>query len=471
MNLPDSIVCDSGRVVNYSYDVNGSLIAKSLSKNDSLIYERVYVNEVELELVNDDINIIHHGQGFVYQHRDSYSDSLYLTGVQTKVDSFCARIITSDQTIAPSNIVKYMATERIDLLPSFTTSSSSDFKAYIVNECDTLPKYLYHYIIRDHLGNTRVIFSDIDGDGTANIVDKYDYYPFGLAFKNDQDSKSYDYKYNGKEQQKETGLYAYGARFYDPAIGRFTGVNPLADAPLNIGTSTFAYVWNNPISNIDPDGRHGEGVDGIEGDYYNSTGKYLGNDGINYNKVYITTEGNYNYMMRCTGGGGKNVQALQNSSNYVGTVSSVFVTGDNVPDKRIRSLHPAIRMEATEFIKDANNSSGGTLIRVVQGHRTIKEQNDLYNKGRTKPGSIVTNAKGGYSNHNFGLAFDIVGITKGKVDYKLNYGTLSKIGKSHGFDWGGNWRSFPDKPHFENMFGYSLKQLRALPTLNGYVKL
>jgi len=55
-------------------------------------------------------------------------------------------------------------------------------------------------------------------------------------------------------------MYDYGARFYDPSIAQWNSVDPLADAPDNIGYSPYSYVWNNPIINIDPDGRHGETI-------------------------------------------------------------------------------------------------------------------------------------------------------------------------------------------------------------------
>lgn len=57
------------------------------------------------------------------------------------------------------------------------------------------------------------------------------------------------------------GLMNYGARFYDPSVGRFMSVDPLADDPDNVGFSPYAYVWNNPLKFIDPTGMKGEGID------------------------------------------------------------------------------------------------------------------------------------------------------------------------------------------------------------------
>jgi hypothetical protein len=235
---------------------------------------------------------------------------------------------------------------------------------------------------------------------------------------------------------------------------------------LTLNNSVYNERNNILVRNIDPDGRMA--VDVMPpGDYYDKNGKYLGNDGIDDNKVYQLKD-NYRAKFENTdvNWGGtlseKHYTELQGKSNDLGTVQEAFVTGDAVSDKRIQSLHPAIRMETTNFIKEVNANSSGTSIRVAEGFRTYDEQNALYAKGRTASGSIVTNAKGGQSNHNFGLAFDIVGITNGKLDYNLNWESLSTLGKSKGFEWGGDWK-FKDNPHFENMFGKSLKDLRALP--------
>jgi RHS repeat-associated protein len=267
------------------------------------------------------------------------------------------------------------------------------------------------------------------------------------------------YLYQGKELMDNLSLniYDFHARGYDPAIGRTWHVDPLAE--LDRKTSPYVYVFNNPLRFIDPDGRFG--------DYYDNQGSYLGNDGIDDDKVYQLRE-NYraNTANTNVNWGGQlaenHSKELQSKSNDLGTVQDAFVTGDAVSDKRIQSMHPSIRMQATNFIKEANANSDGTLIRVAQGFRTYAEQDALYAQGRTALGNIVTNAKGGFSNHNFGLAFDIVGITNGKMDYNLDWKTLSTLGKSKGFEWGGDWK-FKDMPHFENMFGNGLKELRVLP--------
>jgi len=228
------------------------------------------------------------------------------------------------------------------------------------------------------------------------------------------------------------------------------------------GWTPYRYGFNNPIRYTDP-----TGMWEWDGDYYDKNGVYLGNDGIDDNKVY-QLKSNYRAKFENTNvnwGGTlseKHYTELQSKSNDLGTVQDAFVTGDAVSDTRIQGLHPAIRMQATDFIKEANVNSDGTLIRVAQGFRTYAEQDVLYAKGRTAPGNIVTKAKGGFSNHNFGLAFDIVGIKNGNVDYNLDWKSLSTLGKSKGFEWGGDWK-FKDMPHFENMFGNSLKELRALP--------
>ncbi|SFT45919.1 RHS repeat-associated core domain-containing protein [Chryseobacterium formosense] len=115
-------------------------------------------------------------------------------------------------------------------------------------------RYIYQY--EDHLGNSRISYAK-KLDGSLEITDKNDYYPFGLNHIGG--SKSYvggymNYKYNGKELQ-ETGMYDYGARFYMPDVARFGTIDPRSQYTHE----AYSYVWNNPIFYNDPTGMTGEG--------------------------------------------------------------------------------------------------------------------------------------------------------------------------------------------------------------------
>ena len=108
----------------------------------------------------------------------------------------------------------------------------------------------HEYVITDHLGSTRLRFSDLDGSGTIDsteLLSTHDYYPFGLEW---QDG-GYKYTYNGKEIDRELGLnwHHYGKRMYDAVLGRFTGVDPISDQFPWV--STFNYAENEPVANID----------------------------------------------------------------------------------------------------------------------------------------------------------------------------------------------------------------------------
>jgi len=113
-------------------------------------------------------------------------------------------------------------------------------------------RYIYHY--SDHLGNVRVSFAK--ENNTAVIIEKNDYYAFGLKQNGNSINYTgirYNYQYNGKEFQDEIGMYDYGARFYMPDLGRWGVVDPLAEISRRF--SPYVYGNNNPMRFTDPDGR------------------------------------------------------------------------------------------------------------------------------------------------------------------------------------------------------------------------
>ncbi len=121
-------------------------------------------------------------------------------------------------------------------------------------------------------------------------------------------------------------------------------------------------------------------------------------------------------------------------------------------------LKPKIKKMAMELINACN--AVGIKIIITQTLRTIAEQDALYAQGRTKPGKIVTNAKGGTSFHNFGVALDFCPVIDGKAvwnDLSL-FEKVGSIGAGLGFEWGGNWKDFKDRPHLQFTAGYSLKE-------------
>jgi hypothetical protein len=140
-------------------------------------------------------------------------------------------------------------------------------------------------------------------------------------------------------------------------------------------------------------------------------------------------------------------------------------TWDEVSNKRISELQTGVGARARELINRVEGEVGIKL-RVTQGVRTIEEQNNLYAQGRTRPGNIVTNARGGQSYHNYGLAFDVVEISPdGSANWNTtqqNWNRISTIAVEIGLEWGGNWKTILDKPHFQRTYGFSIRQLMKI---------
>ena len=125
-------------------------------------------------------------------------------------------------------------------------------------------------------------------------------------------------------------------------------------------------------------------------------------------------------------------------------------------------INEVVKETALEVIKRAYKE--GINVQISDGYRSYTEQDRLYAQGRTSKGSIVTNARGGYSNHNFGLAVDyfLTSEDGNKAIWEVNakWKRVAVIAKSLGFSWGGDWSSFRDYPHLEMTGGLSTAQLR-----------
>ena len=132
-------------------------------------------------------------------------------------------------------------------------------------------------------------------------------------------------------------------------------------------------------------------------------------------------------------------------------------------ERNIATLHPRVQPRAREFMVLASSiaSQHGAVVKIISGLRSYQEQAALYAKGRTAPGPKVTNARAGFSNHNFGTAWDI-GLFKGKrylTDSPL-YTEIGQAARSLGIVWGGDFKSFKDTPHYEIPTGHTLAQMR-----------
>jgi peptidoglycan L-alanyl-D-glutamate endopeptidase CwlK len=122
---------------------------------------------------------------------------------------------------------------------------------------------------------------------------------------------------------------------------------------------------------------------------------------------------------------------------------------DRRSEQHISSLSIRAQKEARRFMHRA--LSQGVKVKIISGTRTYEEQNKLYRQGRFgNSGPIVTKARGGRSNHNFGIAWDI-GIFKSDGSYSRDaddYISVAEYATGH-LVWGGDWTSFPDPPHYQ----------------------
>jgi peptidoglycan LD-endopeptidase CwlK len=136
-----------------------------------------------------------------------------------------------------------------------------------------------------------------------------------------------------------------------------------------------------------------------------------------------------------------------------------------INSRSIDDLLPTVAAQAREHI--ARCHALGIDLLVTSTFRDSESQNVLYAQGRTVKGAIVTNARGGQSSHQYRIAYDVVALRNGKPvwgtfgeDGKL-WQSIGKIGKECGLEWAGEWKTFKEFPHFQNLGGLTLADLQA----------
>ena len=195
----------------YTYDSNGNL-TKDLNKGISTITYNV-LNLPNMVTFSDGSTI-----AYTYGADGTKLKTVHKTGSTTTTTDYCGNVVYEN------GVQKLLLTD----------------EGYV-----TLSDGKYHYYLKDHQGNNRVV---INQSGTVEETNHY--YPFGGVFASTGNVQPY--KYNGKELDAKKGLnwYDYGARHYDAALGRFTTVDPSAENYYS--TSPFTYCLNNPLNYIDP---------------------------------------------------------------------------------------------------------------------------------------------------------------------------------------------------------------------------
>jgi peptidoglycan LD-endopeptidase CwlK len=130
------------------------------------------------------------------------------------------------------------------------------------------------------------------------------------------------------------------------------------------------------------------------------------------------------------------------------------VSLDAISLARVGMVYPSLAEKIEQMAEMLDGE--GIVFRVTQAMRSWSEQDALYAQGRTTPGGIVTNCRGGYSYHNFGLAADCVPALPDPGPYQPDWNSdhptwkrMEAVGQSLGLDSGATWRTFPDAPHFQ----------------------
>jgi RHS repeat-associated protein len=299
MNLPQTIEFTGNRKIEFVYDATGMKLRKTVIEPNVPNIVTDYMDGFEYK--NNTIERIHHAEGVITQRAKRDGESTEFVGAGGLV-------------------------------------------------------WQYEYTLKDHLGNTRVTFADIDGSRTiqpnAEINQINHYYPFGLNMEGNWNGAAGSNKYQltGKEWNDDFGLGMndFGARMYDPAIGRWNAVDKICESYNRY--SPYNYTMDNPIKFIDPDGSIVTDPDG------HIIVTYDGTQNNNGGSLVRTENSNGTYTLTDLSFKGDNVKIYANDGTPIKAlvVKEIKVVSEKTYDKDNKQV------ETISANTDCNTNCHGT---------------------------------------------------------------------------------------------------------------
>ena len=268
--------------------------------------------------------------------------------------------------------------------------------------------YDYFYYLDDNLGNTRVTFDT--KSGSATLLQQDDYYPFGLEINTLTNSPKNEYLYNKKELQEETQQYDYGARFYDPVIGRWGTIDWLAEDPTQIDLTPYNYVGNNPISKSDPDGNCpncvtaliGAGIGGLIGGGAEAISQL-------YHSGHITS-------WRAVGGAAVQGGIVGGAAGFTGGASLLVTAGTTAGANIVGGIANRGIQGRNTTLKDVAIDGAVGAVAAIGSHYLQKGLSSLASK---IAGNWVSESTSGWSKAAIAYQEQITGVSAGNA-YEIN---------------------------------------------------
>ncbi|WP_258105033.1 SpvB/TcaC N-terminal domain-containing protein [Marinoscillum sp. MHG1-6] len=429
-------IYDDGNVNHYIYDASGERVIKAKS-----IGQAVFINGQKESASGSVGNYTVYVNPYMVLQSGGYTKHYYIEGQrivsklgggQDKVSQGKAGVDAIDYYTKRKEVeqaivknLKWVGDDGV----VFTAGKSGKVPPGQVKDSGNEAENLQYYYHPDHLGSTSYI-TDITGE----VYQHLEYFAFGETFVEEHSNKNgMPYKFNGKELDEETGLYYYGARYYDPRVGIFYGVDPLTDKYPHL--SPYNYASNNPTTNID--------LWGLQGLHYME----VLNDGtqrhvIEKNVIVLTQApkaipagASPNKIARI------NRQNARIAANNVAKVNAVrdelnaYFNGSD--GQTTNSAGEAVRFQFNVTGVETNNTDGGTTrqnIILADQNGLISSEQDVAGNNKIVPSAIITTGSPGAYNEGLTTANRTISLKDdapgGATAHEVGHTLMTRSGKN-----------------------------------------